>query len=381
MNAFMHGLIKVAGVMLGISLAGVSAMAQGAPDSVRLKDLGRIDGVRDNSLIGYGLVTGLAGTGDSARSRATVQSVANMLMQFGITVTSDQINSRNVAAVMVIATLPAFARPGDKIDINVSSLGDARSLLGGTLLMTPLTGPDRRVHALAQGSVSVGGFKYDLNGNVVQKNHPTAGNVPGGATVEVGSATQIVKDGNLINVLLFQPDFTTAGRIAASLNTTLGRTMAKALDAERVEIRVTDFERDNLVDFLTRVENVAIAPDQRARVIVNERTGTVVSGGDVKISNVTISHGELKVSILTDYLVSQPSLLIRPGPDVRTQVVPSTRIDVKEADGGSVSLAAGATVADLVTALNRIKVSTRDVITILQGIKRAGALHAELIIQ
>lgn len=378
----MKTLLKTLGLIVSLSLAGISGGVHGAQDAVRLKDLGRIDGVRDNALIGYGLVTGLAGTGDSARSRATVQSVANMLMQFGITVGSDQINSRNVAAVMVIATLPAFARPGDKLDVNVSSLGDARSLLGGTLLMTPLTGPDRKVHALAQGPVSVGGFKYDLNGNVVQKNHPTAGNVPGGAIVELGPVTQIVKEGNLINVLLFQPDFTTAGRIATSLNASLGRDLAKATDAERIELKVTDTERDNLVGFLTQIENVAIAPDQRARVIVNERTGTVVSGGDVKISHVTISHGDLKVSIVTDYLVSQPSLLFRPGPDIRTQVVPSTRIDVKENEsGGSVSLGAGASVADLVAALNRIKVSTRDVITILQGIKRAGALHAELIIQ
>ncbi len=362
--------------------AGLSANLE----SIRLKDLGRIEGVRDNPLIGYGLVTGLAGTGDSSRSRATLQSVANMLLQFGVTVTTDQINSRNVAAVMVTATLPAFSRPGDKLDVNVSSLGDARSLVGGTLLMTPLNGPDRKIHALAQGPVSVGGFKYDLNGNVVQKNHPTAGNVPAGAIVELGASTYVIEEQNVITILLFEPDFTTASRIATSLNASFSRDTAKAMDAERVEMKVSDSERDNLVELLSRIENVTITPDQRAKVIVNERTGTVVSGGDVRISMVTVSHGDLKVSIVTDYLVSQPTFVQQTfvqqtGPGIRTAVVPSTRIDVKENEGGSISLPAGTTVADLVTALNKIKTSTRDVITILQGIKRAGALHAELIIQ
>ncbi len=368
----------VIAICAGVTNDGLCA----APESIRLKDLGRIEGVRENSLIGYGLVTGLAGTGDSTRSRATVQSVANMLQQFGVTVTTDQINSRNVAAVMVTATLPAFARPGDKLDVNVSSLGDARSLVGGTLLMTPLNGPDRKIHALAQGPISVGGFKYDMNGNVVQKNHPTAGGVPGGAIVELGASTNIVKDQNVVTILLFEPDFTTASRIAASLNASFSRAVAKATDAERVEMKVSDAERDNLVELLSRVENIAITPDQRAKVIVNERTGTVVSGGDVRISMVTVSHGDLKVSIVTDYLVSQPTLVRQTGPGVRTEVVPSTRIDVKENEtGGSLSLPAGTTVADLVAALNKIKTSTRDVIMILQGIKRAGALHAELIIQ
>jgi flagellar P-ring protein precursor FlgI len=364
-------------VLAGVPNAGLSVNLE----SVRLKDLGRIEGVRENSLIGYGLVTGLAGTGDSSRSRATVQSVANMLLQFGITVTIDQINSRNVAAVMVTATLPAFSRPGDKLDVNVSSLGDARSLVGGTLLMTPLNGPDRKIHALAQGPLSVGGFKYDLNGNVVQKNHPTAGNVPGGAIVELGASTYVIKEQNIITILLFEPDFTTASRIADSLNASFSKDTAKAIDAQRVEVRVSDTERNNVVELLSRLENVTITPDQRAKVIVNERTGTVVSGGDVRISMVTVSHGDLKVSIVTDYLVSQPTLVSRTGPGVRTEVVPSTRIDAKENEGGSISLPAGTTVADLVAALNKIKTSTRDVITILQGIKRAGALHAELIIQ
>jgi flagellar P-ring protein precursor FlgI len=353
-----------------------------APQAVRIKDLGRIDSVRENSLVGYGLVTGLAGTGDSSRFTPTLQSVANMLARFGVIVPSDQINSRNVAAVTVTTSLPAFARPGDTLDVNVSSVGDARSLTGGTLLMTPLAGPDTKIYALAQGAISVGGYKYDLNGNVVQKNHPTAGMVPGGAIVENAVATNLVKKEGTVSLVLFEPDFTTANRIAQSLNEALGGTLARALDAGRVEVAVPQQERDDIVGFLTRMENALVTPDQRARVVVNERTGTVVSGGDVRISMVTVSQGDLRVSVVTDYLVSQPSLLVEPGPGVRTEVVPRTRINVEENAAGSVvSLPAGTTVADLISALNKVKASTRDIITILQSMKKAGALHAELIIQ
>ncbi len=353
-----------------------------APQAVRIKDLGRIDSVRENSLVGYGLVTGLAGTGDSTRFTPTLQSVANMLARFGVVVTADQINSRNVAAVTVTTSLPAFARPGDTLDVNVASIGDARSLTGGTLLMTPLAGPDTKIYALAQGAISVGGYKYDLNGNVVQKNHPTSGMVPGGAIVENAVATNLVKKEGTVSLVLFEPDFTTANRIAQSLNDALGGGVARALDAGRVEVLVPDKERNDIVAFLTRMENALVTPDQRARVVVNERTGTVVSGGDVRISMVTVSQGDLRVSVVTDYLVSQPSLLVEPGPGVRTEVVPRTRINVEESDAGSVvSLPAGTTVADLISALNKIKASTRDIISILQSMKKAGALHAELIIQ
>lgn len=355
-----------------------------ASEGIRLKDLGRIDGVRDNSLVGYGLVTGLAGTGDSRRSRATLQSVANMLREFGVIVQADMLNSRNVAAVTLTATLPPFGRPGDKLDINVSSLGDARSLLGGTLLLAPLYGPGKKIHALAQGQLSIGGFKYDLNGNVVQKNHPTAGTIPSGAIVEFGVSTRLVKGDGVIDILLFEPDFTTSSRISRTLNQEIGVDVAKAIDAGRIEIKLTAAAREDLVSFLASIESIVVAPDQRARVVVNERTGTVVSGGDVKISKVTVSHGDLRVSIVTDFLVSQPGesgILVEPGLGVRTAVVPSTRIEVEEGGANTVSLPSGTSVADLVASLNKIKTSTRDIITILEGIKRAGALHAELLIQ
>jgi len=359
-------------------LTGGSASA-----GIRIKDLGRVDGVRDNMIVGYGIVTGLTGTGDSTRSRATLQSVANALMEFGVNVNAAQLNSRNVAAVLVSATLPPFARPGDKIDVNVSSLGDARSLAGGSLLMAPLYGPDRKVYALAQGQLATGSYSYEINGNLAQKNHPTAGVISGGALIEANVSMRILGEDGTIRILLFNPDYTTASRIATGVNQNFQADVAKALDAGRVEIRLAPKDAEQIVEFVSRVESIGVEPDQRARVIVNERTGTVVSGGDVRLSRVSVAYGDLRVSIVTDYLVSQPSdaALFRPGPSIRTAVVPQTRVDVKESTANSISLSDGATVADLVAALNHIKTNTRDVIAILQSIKRAGALHAELIVQ
>jgi flagellar P-ring protein precursor FlgI len=331
---------------------------------------------------GYGIVTGLAGTGDSSRSQATLQSVANALREFGLNVTPAQLASRNVAAALVSASLPPFARSGDKVDVIVSSMGDARSLTGGALLMTPLYGPDRRIYALAQGAVSVGGYKYELNANVVQKNHPTTGIVPEGAVVEADVTAQVLSPDGTMRLVLFDPDYTTASRIAAAINEKLSTAAAAAIDAGRVAIRVPEGERDRVVDFVARLESLTVQPDQRARVVINERTGTVVSGGGVRLSNVSVAHGDLKVTVVTDFLVSQPEgLLIRPGPGVRTEVVPRTRIEANEGGMNSVTMPAGATVSDLVAALKQVKSTTREVIAILQSIKRAGALHAELVIQ
>jgi flagellar P-ring protein precursor FlgI len=354
-----------------------------ATAGVRVKDLGRIEGVRDNMIVGYGIVTGLSGSGDSLRSKATLQSVANALKEFGVNVTADQLSSRNVAAVLVSTTLPAFARPGDKLDASISSMGDARSLTGGTLLMTPLYGPDRKIYALAQGQMTTSSFSYQLNGNLAQKNHPTAGIIPDGVLVEANAGTHIVNADGTVRIVLFNPDYTTANRIAAGINQTLQTGAATALDAGRVEIRLPAGESERIVGFVSRLENITVEPDQRARVIVNERTGTVVSGGDVRLSQVSVAYGDLRVSVVTDYLVSQPSdvLLSRSHSGIRTETVPQTRIDVKENAANSISLADGSTVSDLVIALGQIKTSTRDIIAVLQSIKRAGALHAELIVQ
>ncbi len=285
---------------------------------------------------------------------------------------------------MVLATLPPFAREGGRVDVTVTSMGDARSLVGGTLLLTPLKGADDRVHALAQGAVSVGGYKYDLAGNVVQKNHPTAGLVPAGAVIERAVATVDVSQQGIALFVLKEPDYTTSQRIADSINKALGTTAAQPRDAASVEIRMqAAADGAQTVALLTRIENLAVEPDQRARVVVNERTGVVVAGGDVRIAPVTITHGELKVAITTDFRVSQPlPPLLGGGYGARTVVVPQTSIDVTESGPTTLSMGGGAnTVADLVRALGKVKTSPRDTIAILQAIKTAGALYADLIIQ
>lgn len=347
---------------------------------VRVKDLGRMQGWRDNALVGYGIVTGLAGTGDSATNRATRQALSNVLSQFSLTVPPEQIQSRNVAVVMVSASLPTFAREGDTIDVTVNSAGDARSLLGGSLLLTPMKAADGRLYALAQGPLSVGGYRYDANGNVVQKNHPTVGAIPGGAVVEVGVKAQMLGSEQNITFVLAEPDYTTANRVAAAINQQLGAGLAQARDASGIDIKVPELQRTELVNFLARVENVAVQPDRRAKVVVNERTGVVVAGGDVRISKVAISHGDLKISIVNQSAASQPVVVGRGSPGVQTVVVTNTRVDVDEG-GGPGFLSSGTTVSDLVQSLARLKTSTRDIISILRAVKAAGALHAELVIQ
>jgi flagellar P-ring protein precursor FlgI len=348
--------------------AAASVSAEGA--AVRLKDLGKFAGWRENSLVGYGLVTGLSGTGDSGNNKATRQAIANMLSQFDVTVTPDEVLSRNAAAVMITATLPPFASEGSTIDVTVTSMGDARSLAGGSLLIAPLKGPNNKIYALAQGPVSVGGYKYDMNGNVAQKNHPTVGSIPAGATVELGVNAKIINASGIVTFTLASADYTTSSRVAATINDAFGRNIATARDAEKIEIEVPESNRSQLVDFVTWIEKLNVEPDRRARVVVNERTGTVVSGGDVRIARVVISHGDLKVSIVTDNTVSQPNLVRQTGPDVRTETIANSRIDVRENNETGFVSASNNTVADLI-----------HIISILRAVKAAGALHAELVIQ
>jgi len=352
-----------------------------AADTIRVKDLGRMQGWRDNAIIGYGIVTGLAGTGDSSTNKTTRQAMANVYSQFNLTISPDQVQSRNVAVVLVTAALPTFSHEGDTLDITVTSAGDARSLVGGSLLMTPLKAANGRVYALAQGPLSVGGYRYDANGNVVQKNHPTVGSVPGGATVEVGVNAQVMTAQQDVTFLLAEPDYTTATRIAAAINTQVGTGLAKAKDASGITIHVPDASRDQLTNYLTQIENVMVVPDRRAKVVINERTGTVVSGGDVRISKVAISHGDLKISISTQNTASQPLFIGSAGPNVRTEIVSNTRVDVDEQNGPGFVAANNNTVADLVQSLARMKTNTRDIISILRAVKAAGALHAELVVQ
>jgi flagellar P-ring protein precursor FlgI len=367
--------------ILAILAVCLAAFGTCRAESVRIKDLGKLSGWRDNALIGYGLVTGLAGTGDSPVNKATRQSIANLLSQFEVVVAPEQVQSRNVAAAIVTASLPPFARPGDAIDVTVASLGDARSLVGGTLLLAPLKAANGRVYALAQGPVAVGGYRYDLNGNVVQKNHPTVGSIPSGAVVEVGVSAQVLGAGQSVTFVLADADYTTATRIADVINAAFGSRLAEARDASSVEMTVPEEQRARLAAFITKVESLSVEPDRRARVVINERTGTVVSGGAVRISPVAISHGDLKVSIVTVNAASQPAFIAGVNPGVRSLVVSNTRVEVEEKGETGLVTASNDTVADLVQALTRIKTNTRDIISILRALKAAGALYADLVVQ
>jgi flagellar P-ring protein precursor FlgI len=292
----------------------------------------------------------------------------------------ESLNTRNVAAVLVTAELPAELRVGDRLDVNVSAIGDARSLAGGTLMLTPLLAADREVYAMAQGALSVGGFRFEQNGNVAQKNFPASAIVAQGAIAQRSSAGRGASTS--VDLLLTQPDYTTAQRMAAAINQALPAAGAQALEAGRVRLGGAPRPGPEFVAFVAAIENVGVAPGARARVVVNERTGTVVAGGEVTISPVTFAQGDLRVSISERLRVSQPGgVLLGAGPDVRTAVVPDTRLRVREDTVDTVDLPRGASIAELVDALKAIKASPGEVVSILQGIKRAGALHAELVIQ
>ncbi len=352
-----------------------------AQEPTRIGDIARIAGVRENPLTGYGLIFGLAGSGDSSRNKATVQSVANTLRNFGVNVDLDELSSRNVAAVLVTAKLPAFAEPGMQLDVQVSSAGDARSLTGGTLMLAPLDGPDGRIYAIAQGPISVGGYQFEAPSASVQVNHPTVGWIPSGATVEQAAPLLMAGDGQELSLLLNTPDYTTAERIALAINGHLGDAEAYAEHAGKVVVKFPNKPLD-MVGEISRIENVSIIPERRSRIVINERTGTIVAGGDARLGKVSISHGNLRVEISTRYEVSQPGgVYVRPTDAVGSIVVPESRIETKEGLAPLVSVPEGATVADLIEALRSIKLSTRDVIAVLQSIKTAGALDGELIIQ
>jgi flagellar P-ring protein FlgI len=376
-------LILAAGLAgLGVAHAATRAAvpAAEAPASVRLKDLGRFLGSRDNLLVGYGIVTGLSGSGDTPRNAASRQAMANLLSQFDLTLPPDDIQSRNVAMVMVTATLPPSASIGDHLDINVTSSGDARSLSGGTLVMAELKGPDRQVYALAQGPITVGGYRFDANGNLRQKNHPTTGTVSGGAIVEIPVKPNLLGRDGYLHFVLKDADATTADRIAREINQGMGTHIADAQDAQMVRIRSLDGDRDTNA-LVARIEGLAVVPDQVSRIVINERNGTVTAGGDLRISPVAISHGDIRVAVDTEYTASQPELIGRAGPGIRSVVIGNSDMRVDEPGQQVAGTFRQTTVGELVLALSKSNVSTRDVIAILQSIKAAGALHADIVVQ
>lgn len=348
--------------------------------SVRIKDIARYDGVRDNALVGYGLVIGLSGSGDSLRSASTLQSVRNTLENFGVIVAANEVKSRNVAAVMITTSLPAFAQAGDKIDVSVSSIGDANSLTGGTLLLAPLRAANNTVYALAQGPVSVGGYQFEANENLVQKNHPTVGRVPGGANIEKSIDNRYLKADGSVDLILTEPDFTTVSRVIDSLSARFTGLQITPVHAGRIKIS----NHGAPVPFMqiAEIENTQVIPAEVARVVVNERTGTIVSGTEVQIGNVVISHGALKLVIKTDFIASQPYGLVGRLPDsIGTEVLRDTDINVSEKTEATYVNKEGTGIAELVQALKKLNLTTRDIIAVLQALKRSGALHAELVIQ
>ncbi|MBN1571491.1 MAG: flagellar basal body P-ring protein FlgI [Acidobacteria bacterium] len=339
----------------------------------RIKDIASFEGVRENQLVGYGLVVGLNGTGDRRQTLFPTQTLANMLERSGISISADQVNVKNIAAVMVTATLPPFVHSGSHVDVTVSSIGDAQSIQGGVLIMTPLLAANNEIYVTAQGQIALGGFSAGGSGNRVQTNHPTVGRIVNGGLVEKEVPTELNGKSKL-NLVLNRNDFTTASRAVRAINETSGSGIASALDGRTISIRVPPDYGNRIVEFISMVENAQVEVDNAARVILNEKTGTIVLGKEVKISEVSIIHGSLSLQVGTTYQISQPE----PFGKGETMVVPERNISVQEEKGRSVMLREGASVEEVVRALNAIGAGPRDVIAILQAIKAQGALHAEL---
>jgi flagellar P-ring protein precursor FlgI len=344
-----------------------------AANAARLKDITTVEGCRDNQLVGYGLVVGLSGSGDSKISYTT-QSVSNYLKRFGIAVTPDSIKPQNIAAVMLTASIGPFAKPGSKLDVTISSIGDAKTLQGGVLLQTPLVGADDLVYAVAQGPVAIGGFLGGSGGNTVQQNHPTVAMIAGGAIVERGIDTKFVKD-NSINLLLMDPDSASAARVADALNGVF-KGSAYSPDPSVINVRLPADYQSYPVNFLAAIGELDVEPDMPARVIINERTGTIVATSTVRLAPVAISHGALTITISQSREASQPESLS----EGKTAIVTNTSTSVKEVKGGFQNIAGAPSLDRLTSALNSLGVSTREMMSILQALKRSGALQAELIV-
>jgi flagellar P-ring protein precursor FlgI len=373
-NSTKHSLVslKVRFALAVLLLGTVAAMASDTVQrQARIKDISSVEGIRDNQLVGYGIIVGLNGTGDSQQTTFPTQTLAAMLLRMGVSVPAGQIRVANLAAVFVSATLPPFARPGTRIDITASSAGDAKSLEGGMLLMTPLYGADGKIYAQAQGSLVVGGYSVSTNGNTKQMNHPTTARIPYGATVERAIVSEI-EGSKQFSLLLNDADFRSAEAMAKAINTELGRKAAHAVDSRRILLTVAEGEA--VPELLGRVEAIEVPFYPRAKVTVNERTGTVVIGGTVVLQPVSILHGGLSVNVVSEFQVSQPNAF---GAGT-TQVVQQTRVDARDKPVNRIDLKQGATVDDLVRNLQMIGATARDVISILQAMKSAGALEAEI---
>ncbi len=342
-------------------------------NAARIKDIASIKGVRSNQLIGYGLVIGLDGTGDGNKAVFTKQSIVTMLERMGMTIDADEVRVENVAAVMVTAEMPPYVRVGNRVDVLVSSIGDASNLQGGTLLLTPLKTVNGIVHAVAQGPISTGGFEASGSGANIQKNFPTVGRVANGAMIEKEIAADFISNGSF-SLSLLEPDFTTASRIAQAINTSFSASIAVTPNPGTINVRIPQYYEERIVELVMRVEGLIVNPDNVAKVVINERTGTVVMGENVRIGIIAIAHGSLSVQIKESSNVSQPL----PFSEGETVVSPDTALTVEEGNSRLSVVDAGVSIGEVVRALNALGVTPRDLIAILQSIKAAGALSAKL---
>lgn len=363
-----------AGFAAAVLLLFIVFMSARPAEAVRLKDISSFSGVRDNDLVGYGLVVGLSGTGDGTNSAFTITSMINMLEKMGVQVDRTSIKPKNVAAVMVTAKMPVSAKPGAPLDVTVSSIGDSKSLFGGVLLMTPLKGIDGKVYALAQGALTVGGFSAGGEAATASKNVVTVARIPSGATIERSVPFDFNRQ-QKITINLGLSDFGTTMQVVKRVNNVIGGSYASAVDASTVDIAIPEQFRGNIVPLMAALENIEIAPDTKAKVVVDEKTGTVVLGRNVRLTKVAIAHGNLQVVIAESADVSQPGPFAPEGAE--TVSTPETELQVEE-DNNRLLLVEGATLQELVDGLNAIGATPRDLISILRTMKVAGALHAQL---
>lgn len=369
--------VSIGAVVAALALAGVSSPleAQGTQVTARLKDITTLQGIAPTPLVGYGLVVGLNKTGDKRQTIFSTQTLSNMLSRFGVTVDAEAMKVENIAAVLVTAELAPYQRSGARVDVTASSIGDARSLQGGTLLPTSLRGPDGEMVALAQGPLSIGGFGVGSGGNAVVVNHLTVGRIPGGAIVENATAAPMPKL-DALTFALHEPDFGTASKVASAINGRLGAGTARVIDPGSVAVQVPEKFKDLVPELMAELEVLQVETDVVARVVINERTGTVVVGGNVRVTAAAVAHGNLSVRITTQYTASQPL----PYSQGQTAIVPNRDIAVHEGTAKLITLPNGTTLDDVAGALNALGASPRDIIAIVQALKAAGALRAEIVI-
>lgn len=369
------GCSRLAAIALAVVAAfGPMAIQAETANRVLVRDITTIAGVRENPLVGYGIVIGLNGTGDRQQTEFTTQMLGNAMQRMGMQISPKSVRVKNIAGVFVTASLPPFSRPGMTLDVTVSSIGDARSLEGGVLLLTSLHGVDGLTYAQAQGPLTLGGYSVTSGASTKQVNHTTVGRIPSGAVVERDTAVDLSRL-TTVSFMLREPDFSAARDIAVAVNRSFGKEIAAALDSRRIDVNVPGSGFSSVPSLIARIQDLPIAVHPAAKVIMNERTGTIVMGGDVRLSPVSVLHGNLTIEVQTSYSVSQPNPFSRGG---STVVVPETNIQAKAAPARSIKLANGTSVDELINGLQAIGATSRDIVAIMQAIKAAGGLQAEL---